>query len=108
MATLRDIAIIILAIESIFIGVLLVILLFYILSLIRLLREEIKPILEATSETVSTMRGTTAFVSETLLSPVISLISYAAAIGGAVRMLAGRRLKEKDQAFSEAHSPEGG
>ena len=96
MAAIRDIAIIILAVESIVIGLLLVVLIFYVLSLLRLLQEEIKPILDSTNETVSTMRGTTAFVSKTVVSPVISVLSYAAAIGGVVRMLAGRRLKEEE------------
>lgn len=94
MATLRDIAIIILAVETIVLVFLLGVLIFQVLRLIRLLREEIKPILDSTKETVGTVRGTTTFVSETMVSPIISVLSYAAAIGGAVRMLTGRRSKE--------------
>lgn len=79
MSEVRDVAIIILAVESIFIGVFLVVLIFRIQSLIKLLREEIKPILDSASQTTETVRSTTNFVSDTVVSPLIKIASYASA-----------------------------
>ncbi len=51
------------------------ILILQISALINLLQNEIKPILDATNETVHTLRGTTAFLSENMTEPVIKLNS---------------------------------
>jgi len=72
MASVRDVAIIILAIESIVVGVLLAILTVQVSRLVKMLREEIQPMLEATQETVGTVRGTTTFLSEHLVSHIRS------------------------------------
>ena len=74
----RDIFVILMALESIVIGAALVILVVQIASLINLLQNEIKPILKSTSDTVNTLKGTTAFLSENLASPVIKLNSSVA------------------------------
>ena len=70
---IRDIFIIFMAFESLVIGAALVILILQISTLINLLQNEIKPILDATNETVHTLRGTTAFLSENMAEPVIKL-----------------------------------
>jgi hypothetical protein len=70
---IRDIFIILMALESLLIGLVLVILIIQIARLINLLQNEIKPILDSTNETVSTLRGTTAFLSSNLVEPVIKL-----------------------------------
>ncbi|MBT3712576.1 MAG: hypothetical protein HOG15_04415 [Anaerolineae bacterium] len=70
---IRDIFIIFMAFESLVIGVALVILILQIASLMNLLQNEIKPILDATNETVHPLRGTTAFLSENMVDPVIKL-----------------------------------
>ena len=70
---IRDIFIIFMAFESLVIGVALVILILQIASLMNLLQNEIKPILDATNETVHTLRGTTTFISENIAEPVIKL-----------------------------------
>ncbi|MEA3459846.1 MAG: hypothetical protein U9R11_04130 [Chloroflexota bacterium] len=75
----RDVAIIVLAAESLLIGVFLGILLFKVQSLIKLLREEVKPILDSASQTTETVRSTTNFVSDTVVSPLIKIASYASA-----------------------------
>jgi len=72
---IRDIFIIFMAFESLVIGAALVILILQISALINLLQNEIKPILDATNETVHTLRGTTAFLSENMAEPVIKLNS---------------------------------
>lgn len=79
-ARIRDIFIIVMAIETLLIGLVLVILIVQIARLINLLQNEIKPILDSTNETVSTLRGTTAFLSDNLAEPVIRLNEISAAL----------------------------
>ena len=76
----RDIFIIFMALESLLLGFVLIILIVQIARLTNLLQNEIKPILESTNETVSTLRGTTAFLSDNLIQPVIKLNEYLAAM----------------------------
>ena len=75
LAAARDVAIIVLAILSLVIGVLLVMLILQLRSLIRLLEEEIRPILASAQETMGTVRGTTSIVSEYVVSPVAEVAS---------------------------------
>jgi len=77
---IRDIFIIFMALETLVLGLTLVILIVQIARLINLLQNEIKPILESTNETVNTLRGTTTFLSENLVEPVIKLNEYLAAL----------------------------
>ncbi len=79
-AQIRDIFLIFLAFESFIIGAALVVLVIQLASLINLLQNEIRPILNATSETVNTLRGTTEFLSENLVDPVIKLNGYLAGL----------------------------
>jgi hypothetical protein len=74
----RDIFIIFMALESLLIGLALVILMVQLARLINLLDNEIKPILDSTNETVSHLRGTTVFLSNNLVEPVIKLNEYLA------------------------------
>ena len=48
-------------------------------TLINLLQNEIKPIIESTNETANTLRGTAVFISENLTEPVIALNEYISA-----------------------------
>ena len=75
---IRDIFIIFMALQSLLTGLALVVLLVQVTRLINLLQNEIKPILDSTNETVSTLRGTTAFLSNNLVEPVIKLNEYLA------------------------------
>jgi hypothetical protein len=79
-ANVRDIFIIFMALESLLIGAALVVLIIQLANLINLLQNEVKPILKSTSETVNTLRGTTEFLSENLVEPVIKLNSYMAGL----------------------------
>jgi hypothetical protein len=72
-ARLRDISIILMAIESLFIGLALIILIIQIARLTNLIENEVKPILDSTNETISNFRGTTKFLSDNLVEPVIKL-----------------------------------
>jgi MFS family permease len=76
----RDIFIIFMAVESLIVGVAVIVLLLQVASLINLLQNEIKPILYSTSETVNTLRGTTEFLSENMVEPVIKLNSSIAGL----------------------------
>lgn len=81
---IRDIFIIIVALESLVIGVALIVLIVQLASLINLLQNEVRPILNATSETVNTLRGTAEFLGENMVEPVIKLNGY---LAGLRRML---------------------
>lgn len=82
--TIRDIFIIFMALESLLIGAALVVLIVQFASLINLLKNEVRPILDATNETVNHLRGTTEFLGENVVEPVIKLSSY---LAGMQRML---------------------
>ena len=90
LASVRDLAIILLALESLVIGVVLVVLILEIRNLAKLLREEIKPILDSADETARTVRGTTSFVSETFVKPMIRVSSFASGVMQALRILTRR------------------
>jgi len=79
-AQLRDVFIIFLALQSLLIGLALVILMIQLARLLNLLQNEIKPILESTNETVSNLRGTTTFLSDNVVEPVIRLNEYLAGL----------------------------
>jgi len=86
---LRDTAIIFVAFETLLIGVLMIILMIQVQSLIVLLRDEIKPMLEAANDTLATVRGTTQFVSHNVVSPVMKWSGYLAGLRRIVREIRG-------------------
>jgi hypothetical protein len=77
---IRDIFIIFMALEFLLIGGVMIILIIQLARLTLLLQNEIKPILDSTSETANTLRGTTAFLSEHLIEPVLKLNQYLAGL----------------------------
>lgn len=79
-ARIRDIFIIFLALQSLLIGVVLIILIIQVAKLTNLLQNEIKPILDSTNETVSNLRGTTMFLSDNLVEPVMKANEYTASL----------------------------
>ena len=87
-AVLRDISIIALSLVTIIIGLFLVVLIFQLQSLISLLRDEIKPMLDSANQTVSTVRGTTTFVSDSMIKPMIGVASVATGVLEFFRLLA--------------------
>jgi hypothetical protein len=90
-ATIRDVAIIFLALESIAIGIILVILIWEVRNLAKMLREDIKPILQSADETARTVRGTTSFVSENFVTPLVRVSSFTSGVVEALRIIAGRK-----------------
>ena len=89
---IRDIFIIVVALESLVIGVALVVLIVQLASLINLLQNEVRPILKATSDTVNNLRGTAEFLGENVIEPVVKLNGY---LAGLYRMLELMGLKKK-------------
>lgn len=81
---IRDVFIIVVALETLVIGVALIVLVVQLASLINLLQNEVRPILSATSETVNSLRGTAEFLGENVVEPVIKLNGY---LAGLKRML---------------------
>jgi hypothetical protein len=81
---IRDVFIIVVALETLVIGVALIVLIIQLASLINLIQNEIRPILNATNETVNTLRGTAEFLGENVVEPVIKLNGY---LAGLRRML---------------------
>lgn len=77
---IRDVFIIFMALESLVIGLALVILIVQLATLINLLQNEIRPIINSTNETVNTLKGTAQFVSDHLAEPVIKLNQFMAMI----------------------------
>lgn len=79
-ARVRDVFIIFMALESLVIGVALVILVVQLATLINLLNNEIRPIIKSTNDTVNTLKGTVTFLSDNLSEPVMKLNEYLAGL----------------------------
>jgi hypothetical protein len=94
--TIRDIVIIFMAVESLLIGLTLVLLIIQLARLTALLQNEIKPILDSTNDTVNTLRGTTQFLSNNLVKPVMKANSTASAIRQALGLIKMGRPKSKE------------
>ena len=97
----RDAAIIFVAFETLIIGLLLIILMLQIQSLVNLLRDEIKPMMEAINDTVSTVRGTTEFMSDHVVSPVMKWSGYLSGLRRVVREISGLRESTRDSSIEE-------
>jgi hypothetical protein len=86
----RDYAIIFLALTTLVTQVIMVLLLLEIRSLSKMLRENIYPILLSADETVRTVRGTSVFVTDNVVTPVVRVSSFAAGVSQALRVLVRR------------------
>jgi amino acid permease len=89
---IRDVFIIVVALETLVIGVALIVLIVQLASLINLLQNEVRPILHATSDAVNTLRGTAEFLGESVVEPVVKLNGY---LAGLQRMLELMGLKRR-------------
>lgn len=87
-ALIRDIAIIIIAVQSIVIGVLIGILIWQVWRLVKTLQTEVMPIIQETRETISTVKGTTTFISDNIVSPVAKTSGYVAGTRQTLKTLA--------------------
>ena len=71
-ATVRDIAIILVAVEILIMNGLLVVLIWQVWRLVKLIGAEIKPVIKDGQETVGTVKGSAEFVSANFIGPLIS------------------------------------
>ena len=99
----RDIAIIVLAVESIVVGIILSILLIQIRNMIILMREELQPVISSTQETAETVRTTTQFVSKRVVKPGVDIMSTIAGIRQGFRTLRGGVLPRRGSNPSSAN-----
>ena len=88
---IRDVFVIVVALETLLIGVALIVLLLQLASLINLLQNEIRPILRSATETVDSLRGTSDFLGETVVEPVIKLNSYMASVRRVLELIGIKR-----------------
>lgn len=82
LASLRDIAIIILAIAAILD-------LLVILIIAVLLYKKLSPVLDSAKVTTNNIRGTTAFMSDTMVKPLIGVIGFAIGLRRTLSVLTG-------------------
>jgi len=93
--TLRDIVIIFMAVETLIIGLVLVLLIVQVARLTAMLQNEIKPIIDTTNETINTLRGTSKFLSDNMVQPVMKANSSLAAIRHAFKLIKPGRSKKR-------------
>ena len=103
LTNIRDISIIVLALESIIIGIILALLLWQVRALVRLLKSEVKPILEETQETARTVQVTTKFVGQSVARPAVNTISFVAGVRRAVKSVK-EQVGSSSRASSAKHS----
>lgn len=84
---IRDLFIIVLAMEGMMMGLALIVLVLQLAALVNLLQNEIKPVVDNANQTVTTVRGTAQFMSQNVVEPVIKFGALAAGIGGVAREL---------------------
>ncbi len=96
---IRDIVIIILALQGIVILVALAVLILQVARLINLLQNEVIPILENTKDTLNTAKGTVEFVSGNVTEPLLRASGFAAGLRVLVSEMGGiRRAIRREQA----------
>ncbi len=93
MAEVRDLAIIILAVIFILLGLGGGILVVLLISLAVLVRRKVGPLLDSALGTLNTIEGTSTFVSETMVRPIIRVASFG--VGARAALGALTRLRKK-------------
>jgi hypothetical protein len=83
----RDIVIILLAIESLIIGGVTLFLLYQIIMLLTLIREELIPLIQSAQDTVNSARGTTVYVSRKIVVPSVRAATTVARLQTMARVL---------------------
>lgn len=92
---IRDIVIIFVAGQSVIIGLALILLIVQIARLTAIIQNEIRPLIDSGNETVNTLRGTSQFLSDKMVRPVIKINSTLAAIRRAVDLIKPGRSKPR-------------
>lgn len=105
-ATVRDIAIILVAVEILIMNGLLVILIWQVWRLVKMIGAEMKPVIKDSQETVGTVKGSAEFVSSSFISPLISTSSRLAGIVRSVQVIRSE-LKSSMGGIGPARRPSG-
>jgi len=87
----RDVAIIVLVLETFVVTLLLGLIVLLLGRLISTIQEEVTPVLQSAKRTVDTVQGTTTFVSDTLVGPLIGLAGMGAGVKRTLVALVARR-----------------
>ncbi len=91
---LKNLAIIMLALETIVVTALLAVVVLLLARLVGMIQNEISPVLKSVQQTASTVRGTTTFVSDTFVSPLIQIASALSGLSGTIKAVLGSKRKE--------------
>jgi hypothetical protein len=86
-AEVRDIVIILLAVEALIIGGVTLFLLYQIIMLLTLIREELIPLIQSAQDTVNSARGTTVYVSRKIVVPSVRAATTVARLQTMARVL---------------------
>lgn len=105
---IRDIAIVFVAVTTFLIGIAMILLIFQIQVLIQVLRDEIQPLLRTVNDTASTVRGTTSFVSHSVVSPLIKAAGFTAGVGRVVRDVFGLAKAARPRQVTHTHTGSNG
>jgi hypothetical protein len=92
---LRDLAIVILAALFILVGLLMVVLAVLLIGLAAMIRGKLGPILDSARGTLTNIEGTSGFVSETVVQPIVRVASFAAGARRAMGILTGLSKKRE-------------
>lgn len=84
---IRDLFIILLALEACVFGIVLIIMLVMLIRLVNTVEFEIRPLLEKSNQIVTTAKGTTEFVSESIIEPTVRARTYVAGVRAGFRAL---------------------
>lgn len=101
---IRDIFIIILALQGILIVIALVVLILQVARLVNLIQNEVMPILRNTQETVDTARGTVEFVGSNLTEPIIRAGGFLAGTRVLLREVGGIRRAIRKESGNGLHT----
>jgi hypothetical protein len=82
---IRDLVVIVLALEMIVVVTALIVLSVQVARFVNLLNNEFKPIINSTTDTINTVRGTALFISKNLTEPVMKANSTLRGIGKVAR-----------------------
>lgn len=93
MAEVRDVAIIVLAAIFIIVGLGGAVLMFMLIGLVRTARKKVGPLLDSVLSTINTIEGTSSFVSDTMVRPIIRVASFGAGVKATMTAMA--RLRKR-------------
>lgn len=83
----RDVVIILMGLESLTIGGLTLYLIYQVIMLVKMLRDEVEPLIKSAQETVNSARGTATFVNRKIVQPTIVISSSTARVTAMLRTL---------------------